>query len=268
MTPSLHQLRILDAVAEEGGVTRAAERLHLTQPTLSIQLRQLSDLVGEPLFEQVGRRMFLTEAGHEVRRAARQIEDAITSLGARLAARRGLEQGRLRMSVVSTAEYFMPRLLGDFQHAHPGIEVALHVLNRAAVIGRMEENDDDLYLMTRPPHDRGIRAEPMGANPLVVVAPPGHAWKGRRRIPVKALAEEAFVVREAGSGTRQTTEEWFRSRGVRLATRLELGSNEAVKQAVRGGFGLAVLSAHAVLLEVEHGLMTVLDVAGFPLPSR
>ncbi|MGE3275920.1 MAG: LysR family transcriptional regulator [Vicinamibacterales bacterium] len=268
MQPTLHQLHILDVVAEEGGVTRAAARLHLTQPTLSIQLRQLADIIGEPLIEQVGRRVFLTEAGHEVRQAARQIDDELSALRARLAARRGLEQGRLRMSVVSTAEYFMPRLLGDFQHAHPGIEVALHVLNRSEVVRRMEENADDVYLMTRPPDDRGLRAEPMGGNPLVLVSAPDHPWASRRRIPARAFADVAFVVREQGSGTRQTSEEWFRTRGVRLRARLELGSNEAVKQAVRGGFGVAVLSAHAVLLEVESGLMARLDVAGLPIPSR
>jgi DNA-binding transcriptional LysR family regulator len=268
MSISIHQLRILDVVAEEGSVTRAAARLHVTQPTLSIQLRQLAEAVGEPLFEPVGRRLFLTEAGHHVRAAARAIAHELDALQARLSARRGIEQGRLRMTAVSTAEYFLPRLLGEFQRAHPGIDVSLQVLNRADVVRRLEENADDLYLMTRPPDDPGIRAEPMGRNPLVLVAAPGHPWAGRRRIPVRALAGEPLVVREPGSGTRWSTEEWLRSRGVTPRARLELGSNEAVKQAVRGGFGLAVLSAHALLLEMEHGLIVPLDVAGFPIPSR
>ncbi|MDH4064658.1 MAG: LysR family transcriptional regulator [Acidobacteriota bacterium] len=268
MPPTLHQLHILDVVAEEGGVTRAAARLHLTQPTLSIQLKQLADDLGEPLFEQVGRRLYLTDAGHHVRAAARSIAHEIAALEARLSARRGIEQGRLRMTVVSTAEYFMPRLLGEFQRAHPGIDVSLQVLNRAEVIKRLEESADDLYLMTRPPEGSGIRAEPMARNPLIVAAAPTHPWCGRRRIPVKALAGESFVVREPGSGTRLSTEEWLRTRGVTVSARLELGSNEAVKQAVRGGFGLAVLSAYALLLEAEHGLIVPLDVAGFPIPSR
>jgi len=265
---SLHQLRILDVVAEEGGITRAAARLHLTQPTLSIQLKQLSEAVGEPLFEQAGRRLYLSEVGHQVRATARAIAHELEALEARLAARRGIEQGRLRMAVVTTAEYFVPRQLGEFQRAHPGIEVSLQVLNRADVIRRLEASADDLYLMTRPPDDRLIRAELVGRNPLLLAAAPDHPWATRRRIPVKALRGEALVMREAGSGTRLTTEEWLRTRGVGLRTRLELGSNEAVKQAVRGGFGLAVLSAHALLQEMQHGLIMPLDVAGFPIPSR
>lgn len=268
MRPSLHQLRLLDVVAEEGGVTRAAARLHLTQPALSIQLRQLADQIGEPLFETVGRRLFLTEAGHEVRRAAREIAGALDALASRIAARRGLERGRLRMSVVSTAEYFMPRLLGQFQQAHPGIDVSLRVLNRADVLRQVEQNADDLYLMTRPPDDPGLRVEPMGRNPLVIVATPEHPWRRRARVPARALADEPFVVREPGSGTRLSTEEWLQARRVRITPRLELGSNEAVKQAVRGGFGLAVLSAHTVRLELEHGLIATLPVAGAPIPSR
>lgn len=268
MHASLHQLHILDVVAEEGSITRAAARLHLTQPTLSIQLRQLADAVGEPLFEHVGRRLFLSEVGHQVRATARAVAHELDALDARLAARRGIEQGRLRMTVVTTAEYFLPRQLGEFQRAHPGIEVSLQVLNRADVVERLEANADDLYLMTRPPDDRSIRAELVGRNPLLLAAAPDHPWARRRRIPVKALRGEALVMREPGSGTRLTTEAWLQARGVGLRTRLELGSNEAVKQAVRGGFGLAVLSAHALILEMQHGLIVPLDVAGFPIPSR
>lgn len=268
MQPSLHQLRLLVAVAEEGGVSRAAARLHLTQPTLSIQLKQLAHTVGEPLFEQVGRRLYLTDAGHEVLAAARGIEDQLAALQGRLAARRGMQQGRLRISVVSTAEYFMPRILGEFQRAHPGIDVALHVLNRADLVKRVESNADDLYLMTRPPDDPAIRAESVGRNPLVVVAAPSHPWARRHRIPVKELATQPFVVREAGSGTRLWADDWLRGRRVTIQTRLELGSNEAVKQAVRGGFGLAIVSAHALLLEAEQRLIVPLDVQGFPIPSR
>ena len=268
MAITLHQLRILSVVASEGSVTRAADKLHLTQPTLSIQLRQLAEAIGEPVLEAVGRRVYLTGAGHEVLATARALEGEFDALRARLAARRGIEQGRLRLSVVSTAEYFMPRVLGEFQRAHPGIEVSLQVLNRAAVVERLHANEDDLYVMTRPPEDGTVRAEPMGANPLVVVAAPTHEWRRRRRIPAKALAAQPFVVREPGSGTRAWAERWLASRGLRMDARLELGSNEAVKGAVRGGFGVAIVSAHAVLLEVTHGLITVLDVVGFPLPSQ
>ncbi|MBY0497239.1 MAG: LysR family transcriptional regulator [Cyanobacteria bacterium] len=265
---TLHQLRILAAVAEYGGVTRAAERLHLTQPTLSIQLRQLAESVGEDVVETVGRRLLLTDVGHEVLLAARGIDAELTNLKSRLAARRGVIEGRLHVTVVSTAEYFMPRLVGRFQQAHPAVAVTLQVLNRADVLRRVSEHMDDAYLMTRPPEDTAFRAEAVGKNPLIVIAAPEHPWARRRRIPSRELATQPFVVREVGSGTRLWTDDWFRSRGLAVHARLELGSNEAVKQAVRGGFGIAVLSAHTILLEHEHRLIVPLHVSGFPLPSK
>lgn len=268
MQPTLHQLRILATVAAAGGVTRAAEQLHLTQPTISIQLRQLAATIGQPLFERDGRRLILTEAGHEVLLSARGIDTELANLQSRLAARRGIEEGRLNLAVVSTAEYFMPRLVGEFQLQHPGIVISLQVLNRAELLKRVSEQLDDAYLMTRPPDDPALRAEAVGKNPLLVVGRPDHPWVHRKRIPARDLAKEPFVVREVGSGTRLWTDDWFRGHGIVTQARLELGSNEAVKQAVRGGFGLAVLSAHTLLLEWEHRLIVPLHVSGFPLPSR
>lgn len=266
--PTLHQLRILAAVAETGGVTRAADVLHLTQPAVSIQLRQLADTIGAVLFETQGRRVVLTDAGHDVLLAAHGIDAELEHLRSRLAARRGVHAGRLNLAVVSTAEYFMPRVLGEFQRLYPAVEIALQVLNRAEVLKRVESNTDDTYLMTRPPDRGDIRAEAVGKNPLVVIAAPTHPWRDRRRIAVRELVGEPFVAREVGSGTRLWTDAWLRTRGLAVTARLELGSNEAVKQAVRGGFGVAVLSAHAVLMEWEHRLLISLPVAGFPLPSR
>ena len=264
---SLHHLRILAAVAEEGSVSRAAGKLHLTQPTLSIQLKQLAAAVGHPLFEFTGRRLHLTDAGFEVLSAARAIDDQLVALRGRLAAQRGLQQGRLRVAAVSTAEYFLPRVLGEFHQRYPRIEIALSVLNRASVIERFTGNADDLYVMTRPPDERAIRAEPLGRNPLVFVASPSHPWASRRRIRPRELSTQPFVVRELGSGTRLWGDEWMAARGVRPQTQLELGSNEAIKQAVRGGFGLALLSAHTLLLEIERSLVCVLDVVGSPVRS-
>ena len=267
MAVSLHQLRILIAVASEGTISRAAAVLHLTQPTLSIQLKQLSETLGQPLFELAGRRLHLTDAGYEVLSTARNIDDQLEALRARLAAGRALEEGRLRVAIVSTAEYFMPRLLGEFHQRYPGIDISLAVLNRAAVLERLEHNADDLYVMARPPHDRAVRADPFGRNPLVVVAAPHHPLAARQRISPRDLSDEAFVVREIGSGTRLWGDEWLARRGVVPKARLELGSNEAVKQAVRGGFGLAVLSAHSLLLELAQGLIVVLHVNGSPIRS-
>lgn len=267
MHVSLHQLRILMAVATEGTISRAAVALHLTQPTLSIQLKQLSEAVGQPLFELTGRRLHLTDAGYEVLSTARAIDDLLEALRARLAAGRALKDGRLRVAIVSTAEYFMPRLLGEFHQRYPGIDISLAVLNRADVLTRLEQNADDLYVMARPPDDRAVRADPFGRNPLVVVAAPQHPLALRHRIRPRELSDEAFVVREIGSGTRMWGDEWLAARGVVPSARIELGSNEAIKQAVRGGFGLAVLSAHSLLLELAQGLIVVLDVNGSPIRS-
>jgi DNA-binding transcriptional LysR family regulator len=267
MQPTFHQLRILTVVAEEGSVTKAAARLHLTQPTLSIQLRQLADTVGEPIIEIVGRRLHLTEVGQEVLTTAREVDDQLNALRSRLSARRKVHGGRLRVAIVSTAESFMPRLLGEFHQTYPGIDIALRVLNRAQVVARLDENADDVYVMTRPPAERGVRAESIGRNPLVVVSAPDHPWAMRTRIRARELEDQAFIVRENGSGTRLWADEWLAVRKVRLQTRMELGSNEAIKQAIRGGFGLAVLSAQCLVLELEQHLVSVLRVSGFPVPS-
>jgi DNA-binding transcriptional LysR family regulator len=263
----LHHLRILAAVAEQGSITRAAGVLHLTQPTLSVQLKQLARAVGQPLFELEGRHLHITDVGHEVLAAARAIDDSLEALRERLAARQGLQEGRLRVAAVSTAEYFLPRLVGEFHRQYPGIEMALLVENRDAIVQRFSQNSDDLYVMTRPPEERSVRSEPLVRNPLVVVASPDHPWVGRRRIRAAELSAQSFVVRERGSGTRAWADAWLTARGVRLRASLELGSNEAVKQAVRGGFGIAVLSVHSLLLERAQGVIAILDVAGTPIRS-
>jgi DNA-binding transcriptional LysR family regulator len=205
--------------------------------------------------------------GHEVLATARTIDDSLEALRERLAARQGLQEGRLRVAAVSTAEYFLPRLMGEFHRQYPRIEVALLVENRDAIVSRFSHNSDDLYVMTRPPEERSVRSEPLVRNPLVVVASPDHPWTGRRRIRAAELSAQPFVVREQGSGTRAWADAWLTARGVRLSASLELGSNEAVKQAVRGGFGIAILSVHSLLLERAQGVIAILDVAGTPIRS-
>ena len=267
MRLTLHQLRLLLAVSREGGVTRAAQRLHLTQPTLSAQLRQLSEQVGLALFERVGRRLHLTAAGEAVVASAQRVEHELEALDETLAGLRGDLAGRLRLAVVSTAETFIPRLLGDFRRERPAVEVSLVVLNRDAVIRRLADNLDDLYIMSRPPEAPVVVATPFLNNPLVVIAPADHALAGRSALPVAALAAEEFVLREPGSGTRQATEHFFAEHGLTLRPRLELGSNEAVKQAVAGGLGLSVLSAHALAHAVDEGI-AVLSVVDTPVHSQ
>lgn len=267
MRLTFHQLRLLLAVSREGSVSRAAQRLHLTQPTLSTQLRQLAEQVGLPLFERVGRKLHLTAAGHAVLDTAQRVEQELESLDETLAELRGDVVGRLRLAVVSTAETFIPRLLGDFRRERPAVEVSLVVLNRDAVIRRLTDNLDDLYIMSRPPQAPPVVATPFLSNPLVVVAAAEHPLAGRDTLAIETLAAEEFVLREPGSGTRQAAEQFFAAHGLALRPRLELGSNEAVKQAVAGGLGLSLLSAHALAHAVDEGI-AVLRVQGTPLPTQ
>ena len=267
MRLTFHQLRLLLAVSREGSVSRAAQRLHLTQPTLSAQLRQLAEQVGLPLFERVGRKLHLTAAGRVVLDTANRVEQELERLDETLAELRGDVVGRLRLAVVSTAETFIPRLLGDFRRERPAVEVSLVVLNRDAVIRRLADNLDDLYIMSRPPQAPPVVATPFLSNPLVVVAAADHPLAGREALQIEALATEEFVLREPGSGTRQAAEHFFAAHGLALRPRLELGSNEAVKQAVAGGLGLSLLSAHALAHAVDEGI-AVLRVEGTPLPTQ
>jgi len=265
---TLHQLRILRVVAEEGSIAKAAQRLHLTAPTLSIQLKQLADHLGLPLYHVAGRQLRLTGAGRDAVEAARRIDDELKRLEQRLAARGGIERGRLRIAAVSTAEYLVPRLLGRFREAHPGIEASLRILPRDGLLARLDQGLDDVYLMTRPPSDRDVSTARIGANPLVMIAAPDHPWMTRRRIDARDIARARFVVREEGSGTRLWMAEWLQRFGVDLEPALELGSNEAIKQAVQGGHGLAVISLHAVRLELEAGRLALPGVPHFPAPVK
>lgn len=267
MRLTFHQLRLLLTVSREGSISRAAQRLHLAQPTLSAQLRQLAEQVGLPLFERVGRRLHLTAAGRLVVETAERLEQELETLDESLAGLRGDVVGRLRLAVVSTAETFIPRLLGEFRRERPAVEVSLVVLNRDAVIRRLADNRDDLYIMSQPPQAPPVVATPFLPNPLVVVAAADHPLAASRTLAIEALADEEFVLREPGSGTRQAAEQFFAAHGLALRPRLELGSNEAVKQAVAGGLGLSLLSAHALAHAADEGI-AVLRVNETPLLTQ
>jgi LysR family transcriptional regulator, low CO2-responsive transcriptional regulator len=265
---TLHQLRIFLAVARHNSFARAAEALHLSPPTLSLQVKQLSETVGQPLFEQLGKKIFLTAAGQLLAEACEDIEGRMERLSQDLAALQGVERGSLKLAILTTAKYVVPKLLGGFCAAHPGIEVAMVVGNRETLLQRLVANQDDLYIMGQPPEPMDVVCEDFADNPLVLVAPPGHALVGQRKLPPQRLMNEPFILREPGSGTRLTSEKFFASHGVTLKNRLEVGSNEAIKQTVAGGLGLAVLSAHTVGPELALGELVQLDVQGFPLIRR
>lgn len=262
---TLRQLKVFESVARNLSYTRAAEELHLTQPTVSIQIKQLVDLVGLPLLEQVGKRVFLTDAGRELLAACNNVFKELSSFEMLVSDMKGVKAGKLRLGAVTTAKYFVPRLLGAFCERYPGIEVSLKVTNRERVLERLGENLDDLYILGQPPEHVDVQAEPFLENPLVVLAPHGHPLAAETGIPLPRLAEESFLVREPGSGTRLAAERFFAEHGLSLKIRMELGSNEAIKQAVAGGLGLAVLSAHTLALERNSDELAILDVAGFPI---
>lgn len=265
---TLHQLRIFLAVARHGSFARAAEALHLSPPTLSLQVKQLADTVGQPLFEQLGKKIYLTAAGQTLAEACEDVEARLERLSQDLAALQGVERGRLRLAILTTVKYTVPKLLGGFCAAHPGIEVAMLVGNREMLLQRLAANQDDLFIMGQPPESMDVVCEDFADNPLVLVAPPGHPLEGEIAIDPQRLRHEPFILREPGSGTRLTAERFFAAQGIALRNRLEVGSNEAIKQTVAGGLGLAVLSATTVTAELALGELRQLDVQGFPLIRR
>ncbi len=265
---TLHQLRIFLAVARHCSFARAAEELHLSPPTLSLQVKQLAETVGQPLFEQLGKKIFLTAAGRTLADACADIEGRMERLSQDLAALQGVEKGSLKLAILTTVKYTVPKLLGGFCAAHPGIEVAMVVGNRENLLQRLAQNQDDLYIMGQPPEHMEVVSEAFANNPLVLVAPPSHPLVGQTGVSPLRLKDEPFILREPGSGTRLTAERFFAGHGITLKNRLEVGSNEAIKQTVAGGLGLAVLSATTVVSELALGELVMLDVVGFPLIRR
>ena len=262
---TLHQLKVFEAIARSGSFTRAAEELLLTQPTVSQQMKQLTKAMGLPLFEQVGKRLYLTQAGQEVLTVCQDISEKLSQLEMTLANLKGLKQGNLRLAALTTAKYFVPRLLGPFRHRYPGIDVFLQITNRQRVLERLSENLDDLYILGQPPENLDVNVHRFLENPLVAIAPYNHPLAQEKNISLERLAKEPFIMREPGSGTRMAVERFFKENKLALKVEMEIGSNEAIKQAIVGGLGVSVLSRHVLALEGTKGLLTILDVEGFPI---
>ncbi len=268
MNATFRQLRLFLALADSGSVTAAARITHVTQPTASMQLRELSDAAGVALYEVIARRVHLTATGQQLAKTARVMVDEWASFEQHIDGLRGLTRGRLRVAVVSTAKYFVPRLLGTFCQQYPDIDISLEILNRDGVVQRLRDNLDDLYIMSIPPQDIEVERLDFLDNPLVVVAAASHPMAGERDIAVKRLAGQRFIFRERGSGTRMACDAHFKACGLKPGVRLELGSNEAIKQAVAAGMGVAVLSTHALGAHPEEDGLALLNVQGFPIPSH
>lgn len=261
---TLHQLKVFEAAARNGSFTRAAEELFLTQPTVSMQVKQLTKAVGLPLFEQVGKRLYLTEAGQELFATCREIFERLSQFEMTVADLKGMKQGKLRLAVITTAKYFVPRLLGPFCQLYPGIDISLQVTNHSGIVERLKENLDDLYIMSQLPENLDISFQQFLDNPLVVLAAANHPLANEKNISLERLGEEPFILREPGSGTRTAVQKLFDEQGITLKVKLELGSNEAIKQAIAGGLGVSVLSRHTLTSD-RNSDITVLDVEHFPI---
>jgi len=262
---TLRQLEVFETITRLGSFTRAAEELCVTQPTVSMQIKKLTDAIGLPLFEQIGKKMFLTEAGRELHQACHGIFEHLTQFEMIAADMKGLKAGKLRLAVVTTAEYFAPRLLGMFCQQYPEIEVSLEVSNRKHILDRLANNMDDLYILDLPPENDEIIVQSFLQNPLVVLASVNHPLANKKKITLERIAEEPFIFRENGSGTRIETESFVAKQGLKLKTRMTLGSNEAIKQAILGGLGVSVLSRHTLTLDSHKDQLAILDVNGFPI---
>lgn len=264
------QLRAFEAVARLRSVTAAARELHVSQPTVSVQLREIASALGEPLFETVGRRLRMTQAGELLQDTVDEVSGCWQRLEARLAEVQGLVRGRLRIAAVTTAEYFVPDLLGPFAHEHPGVDIELAVENRDRVVERLQRGQDDLAVMMLPPQDVPLEVVPFLDNPLVVIAGINHPLAGRR-VVLSRLEAARWLMREPGSGTRMAAESHFAQVGFVPQIAMSLGSNEAIKHAVAAGLGLAVVSRLAVADRLDpavSGAVAIIPVRGFPLRRR
>ena len=265
---TLHQLRIFDTLAQHMSITRTAEVLHLTPPAVSIQVKQLAEATGQPLLEQVGKKLYLTTAGKAVASTCRDVSARMERLVQELAAIQGLEKGMLSVAILTTAKYFVPLLLGKLSERHPGIEVSLFVGNRKSILDRLAHNQDDLYILGQPPEHLDVVTIPFACNPLVAIAHPQHPLAAKKNISPERLAQEPFIAREPGSGTRLSCEAFFHRHNVTPKVRMELGSNGAIRQTVAGRLGISIIARITVEAEVALGNLAILDVQGLPLERQ
>ncbi len=265
---TLQQLRLFEAVARHKSFTRAAEEVHLSQPAVSIQVKRLEENVGLPLFEHVGKRITLTEAGRELYDASKDVLGRLAELDGAIDSLSGEVAGTLTVTAVTSAKYFLPHLLGAFIRRYPDVEPKLKVANRSSLLDRVADNEDDLYVMGHVPDGLDVEEFPFLENVIAVVASPDHPLASKRKISLKQITEERFLVRERGSGNRKVVEEFFEGQGLRITPYMELGSAEAIKQGVMAGLGISALSLHNLRLEIATGQIKVLKVEGFPLRRR
>ncbi|NQZ52944.1 MAG: LysR family transcriptional regulator [Piscirickettsiaceae bacterium] len=265
MNITIRQFQIFEAVAQHLSYTRAAELLYLSQPAVSMQIKQLENEVEVPLFERIGKRLFLTEAGEELLIYARNISQQLAELDDVFNEIRGSERGRLTIAVATTANYFSLKLLGEFYRRFSGTKISLDVTNRESLLKHLNDNTVDMVIMGQPPEGLDVEATPFLENALVVIAPKGHELITQKQIPLSVLQQETFIIREHGSGTRIAMERFFEQSGYSISSVMEMSSNEAINQAVEAGLGLGIASLHTLEAELSSERLHVLDVESFPI---
>ncbi len=261
---TFRQMQVFESIARTGSFTAAAAELFLTQPTVSVQIKKLTDIVGLPLFEMMGKKVYLTAVGKHLLKTCQMVFKELNDFEMTLSDYRGIKQGTLKLSGVTTVEYFLPRILGNFCRKFPGIKVSLEVTNRSRVIKRLQDNLDDIYICGPVKEEIGIEDTLFLQNPLVILASPDHPLVGRKNIPIEELVNEQFLMREPGCGTYLALDKLLGERKIQFKSHMELGSNEAIKQAVVSGLGISMLSVYALTHELEGGELAILDVIGFP----
>jgi len=265
---TLQQLKLFESVSRLNSHTRAAEELCITQPAVSIQIKRLETQAGLPLLEKIGKKIYPTAAGKEMYSASVDILRRVEELTRSITELQGTVKGSLQMSSVSTAKYFLPNLLGVFLQKYPEVEPKLKFSNRASVIERLKNNDDDFVIMGQTPEDASVESYPFLNNILGIIAPTNHPLANKKNISLKDIVNYRFLIRETGSGTRQVFDQLLKKHGASIKPYMELDSSEALKQGVVAGLGVAVISVHSVQLELELNKLTILDVEGFPIKRR
>lgn len=262
---TFRQLEIFSSVARHMSFTKAAEELHLSQPAVSMQVKQMENLINSPLTEKVGKKLFLTEIGQIVLDYAEKILASKAALEETLASLDGIEKGHLNIAVPETANPFVTLLLAQFRKIHPGISFNLQIHNRQGLLNCLKNNQTDLVIMGKTPADMELISEPFMNNPLVIIAPPDKSRNPKAVIKMNDLMKEEFVVREEGSGTRNAMRRFFLAHELQLKTSMEMPNNEAIKQAVSAGLGLGIVSLHTLQQELALQQVEVLNVRELPI---
>ncbi len=266
---TLRQLRVFASVARHLSFARAAAELNLTPPAVSMQIKELEAEVGLPVFDRSSRKVSLTMVGEYLLAHTRRVLSSMRDAEDLVARFRGLRTGPLDVGMVSTAKYFLPRLLAQFRTEHPGIEIRLQVCeNREQIVSLMQQGEVELAVMGRPPKGWPTRAEPYALHPHVLVTAVDHPFTRMEEVPARLLSDEGFIVREPGSGTRAALDEFLHAHHLTARVAMQMSSNEAIKQAVMCGMGVALLSLHTVGLELEHELIATPNVEGLPVMRR